>query len=91
MNPTDLDQTAWKLPAPGHAESDDQGNALFLNRELSWLEFNRRVLHEALDDRTPLLERVAFLAIFNSHLDEYYQKRVGGLKRRGSTRLGMIW
>ncbi|MEM7624970.1 MAG: polyphosphate kinase [Planctomycetota bacterium] len=54
----------------------------FLSRELSWLEFNRRVLHEALDDRTPLLERLGFLAIFNSNLDEYYQKRVGGLKRQ---------
>ncbi|NBC10147.1 MAG: polyphosphate kinase 1, partial [Planctomycetes bacterium] len=54
----------------------------FLNRELSWLEFNRRVLHEALDERTPLLERVAFLAIFTSNLDEWYQKRVGGMKRQ---------
>ena len=51
----------------------------FLNRELSWLDFNRRVLHEALDERTPLLERIGFMAIFNSNLDEYYQKRVGGL------------
>ena len=56
--------------------------AKFVNREASWLEFNRRVLHEALDPRTPLLERVGFLAIFNSNLDEYYQKRVGGLKRQ---------
>ena len=54
----------------------------FFNREKSWLEFNRRVLHEALDERTPLLERVGFLAIFNSNLDEYYQKRVGGFKRQ---------
>ncbi|MEM1446254.1 MAG: polyphosphate kinase 1, partial [Planctomycetota bacterium] len=54
----------------------------FLNREVQWLAFNRRVLAVALDSRTPLLERLAFLAIFNSNLDEYYQKRVGGLKRQ---------
>lgn len=62
--------------------SNESGTDEYLNRELSWLEFNRRVLNEALDSRTPLLERVAFLAIFNSNLDEYFQKRVGGLKRQ---------
>ena len=55
---------------------------LFLNRELTWLEFNRRVLHEAQDDRTPLLERFKFVGIVSSNLDEFFMKRIGGLKQQ---------
>lgn len=62
---------------PPHLPADRQ----FLNRDLSWIEFNRRVLALAADPRTPLLERVRFLAIFSNNLDEFFMKRVGLIRR----------
>src|SRR5690349_5484679 len=61
----------------------------YFNRELSWLDFNARVLALAEDSSQPLLERAKFLAIFASNLDEFYMVRVAGLKRRDETGLSV--
>ncbi|BAY66294.1 polyphosphate kinase [Calothrix brevissima NIES-22] len=62
----------------------------YFNRELSWLEFNRRVLHEALDLRTPLLEKLKFTAIFSANLDEYFMVRVAFIKEQVQARLNKL-
>lgn len=73
LNPT---QASADAPGP------DTETGRFFNRDLSWLEFNRRVLAQAVDTRTPLLERVKFLAIYANNTDEFFMKRVGLLKQR---------
>lgn len=62
-------------------------NSLYLNRELSWLEFNRRVLRLASEESVPLLERIKFVAIFSSNLDEFFQVRVGALQDQQEARV----
>src|ERR1700732_2439175 len=68
--------------APGETFADALPEERYLTRELSWLDFNARVLALAADTSLPLLERAKFLAIFASKLDEFYLVRVAGLKRR---------
>jgi polyphosphate kinase len=74
--PSRVNGSSATKPQPTDLSSPD----LYLNRELTWLAFNRRVLAEAEDERNPLLERVKFLAITGSNLDEFFMKRIGGLK-----------
>ena len=73
---------------PGHAAPGEDDTlddpSLYLNRELTWLAFNQRVLAEAETDQSPLLERVKFLAITGSNLDEFFMKRIGGLKQQAA-------
>ncbi|HEV3099237.1 MAG TPA: hypothetical protein VGY75_05945, partial [Candidatus Udaeobacter sp.] len=70
------------LPKDGPQEARFSDPENFINRELSWLEFNRRVLEEAQDPTQPLIERVKFLTIFSSNLDEFFEIRVAGIKQQ---------
>ena len=73
--PVSSDSLEWASPS------------LYLNRELSWLAFNERVLDQAADERWPLLERCKFLAIFGSNLDEFFMIRVSGLHEQLESRV----
>src|SRR5688572_21722636 len=68
-------------PAPG----TEPNQPLFFNRELSWIQFNARVLDEALDPSLPLLERLKFLSIFSTNLDEFFMVRIAGLQEQLET------
>ena len=83
MSPNDAPFTSFaaETTADAAASGSFDGPALF-NRELSWLEFNRRVLDEAMDDGLPVLERLKFLSIFSTNLDEFFMIRVSGLKEQ---------
>src|SRR6187551_3243307 len=69
-------------PRPRRVTKREPSPLPYLNRELSWLEFNARVLHEARDARNPLLERAKFAAIFAANLDEFFQVRIAGLRQQ---------
>ena len=77
------------VAARTHRRPRAPGPLPYINRELSWIDWNERVLHEARDERNPLLERVKFLAIFASNLDEFFQVRVAGLRQQAAVRTAM--
>jgi polyphosphate kinase len=77
---TSADASARGQDAPESAIREAALLPVWVDRDLGWMEFNRRVLAEALDDRTPLLERLKFLAIFTSNLDEFFMKRMAVLR-----------
>lgn len=85
--PPELESAPEPEPEPNLPAFDPNAPEWYLNRELTWLAFNQRVLHEAQDERTPLLERVKFLAIVSSNLDEFFMKRIGGLKQQIGARV----
>jgi polyphosphate kinase 1 len=79
-SPTDTSVPAANDASPAAASADLADNRLYIHRELSQLQFNIRVLDQALDERTPLLERLKFLLIFSRNMDEFFEIRVAGLK-----------
>ncbi len=79
-----------ELLVAGASPVDLHAPELYLSRELTWLAFNRRVLHEAQDSRTPLLDRLKFIAIVSSNLDEFFMKRIGGLKQQVQAKVDTV-
>src|SRR6266705_2092162 len=77
-------------PTSTTTPSDLHRPDLYINRELSWVEFNRRVLEEAQDSRHPLLERVKFLSIFETNLDEFIIIRLAGLKDQLAAHVSLV-
>jgi polyphosphate kinase len=82
IRPEDPKGKVQALETPSQLSERFSDPKNFINRELSWLEFNRRVLEEAQDPTQPLIERVKFLTIFSSNLDEFFEIRVAGIKQQ---------
>src|SRR5687768_10951186 len=85
-----IEQPGGTPPAPGVSDVTPSylgAPELYLNRGLTYLHFCWRVLHEAEDDRVPMLERMKFIAIVTSNIDEFFQKRIGGLKQQVAAQL----
>src|ERR671921_228174 len=96
MPPRQLDRRPPRVPPepgdqPGGPQYDGgiDDPALYFNRELSWLDFNQRVLELAEDPEVPLLERVRFCGIYASNLDEFYMVRVAGMHRQVAPPVGL--
>ncbi len=94
ITPVSQQSSSESIAAPLEAiecvEFDLYDSEYYLNREFSWLEFNRRVLAEAENENNPLLERLKFLAIVSSNIDEFFMKRIGGLKKQLESRIPVI-
>jgi polyphosphate kinase len=82
--------TFSKTPTTDRSDIDLTDPQYYLSRELTWLEFNDRVLHEAMDERTPLLERLKFMGIFSSNLDEFFMVRIAAIKQQIEAKVSQL-
>jgi polyphosphate kinase len=82
--------TFSKSPITDRSDIDLADPQYYLSRELTWLEFNSRVLHEAMDERTPLLERLKFMGIFSSNLDEFFMVRIAAIAQQIEAKVSQI-
>jgi polyphosphate kinase len=82
------DFSTMSAPSAAHGASHPLPSELYLNRELSWIRFNERVLAQALDPATPLLEQAKFSAIFSNNLDEFFMVRVASLQSQHHAQRG---